>query len=208
MFFFANNDEQKIFGIGLSRSGTSSLNAALNMLGFRTLHWRIYEERRLLSVEDCYLCDGITDINAAFMFETLFHMFPNAKFIYTTRPLKDWVKSISHHYDSPDPQHLKSRLDATPVVYPANAHTGEENTLDFHIIHHALYTNHKTWEDAYNNHEKRVKAFFGKRQENFLRFDIFRQKHGWPELCDFLGVKPPKEPYPLRSWKRPDTPPS
>ena len=64
MFAFASNTQEKVFGIGLSRTGTASLNVALQVLGFRTYHWLVPFEKRLVTLEDCFFCDGMTDCGA------------------------------------------------------------------------------------------------------------------------------------------------
>src|SRR5215471_14847963 len=116
MFSFINNDAEKVFGIGLSRTATTSLHAALGILGLRSFHWTIGPEKRILRLEDAYFCDAITDINAAFCFETLARMFPRAKFIYTSRPLHAWERSIVRHYGVQTPAQLKQRMRETPVT--------------------------------------------------------------------------------------------
>jgi len=198
MFSFVDNDAEKVFGIGLSRTGTTSLNQALVMLGLKSFHWAFRPESRILRLEDAYFCDAMTDINAAFAFEALARMFPKAKFIYTTRPLDDWEKSIALHYGAPTPDHLKQRMRRTPVTDGPVAGP-LKHALLYQAIHHALYTGHASWEDAYAAHEKAVKSFFGK-SPRLMEFDIFERKHGWKELCSFLKKPLPDAPYPTASW--------
>jgi len=198
MFSFVDNDAEKVFGIGLSRTATTSLHEALGILGLKSFHWMFKPEGRILRLEDAYFCDALTDINAAFCFETLARMFPKAKFIYTTRPLDSWEKSIVHHYGVQTPGQLKQRMRETPVT---DAPTGEplNHALLYHAIHHGLYTEHASWKDAYSAHDRAVKNFFGD-SPRLMELDIFERKHGWKELCSFLNKPVPDAPYPSTSW--------
>ncbi len=198
MFSYANNDAEKVFGIGLSRTATTSLHEALGILGLRSFHWVFQPEKRILRLEDAYFCDAITDINAAFCFETLARMFPKAKFIYTSRPIDSWERSIVRHYGAPTPQQLKRRMMRTPVS-DAPAPAPLKHALLYHAIHHGLYTEHQNWKDAYVAHERAVKSFFGA-SPRLMEFDIFERNDGWNKLCRFLGKPVPHVPYPSVKW--------
>lgn len=200
MFTFLSNDDAKVFGIGLSRTGTTSLNKALSLLGYRSYHWRFSPDSRLLSLEDCYFCDAITDINASFMFEILAFTFPKAKFIYTTRTIDSWSSSISTHYRAPSPKDLKRQLLSTPVTSNL-APKHEKNTVLYHAIHHCLYTSHKTWADAYISHDQRVRLFFERQQERLLELDLFHGFDHWKRLCEFLNKEEPEIEFPHDMWK-------
>ncbi len=198
MFAYISNETVKVFGIGLSRTGTSSLNRALSILGYRAFHWRFHPENRLLRLEDAYFCDAITDINAAFTFETLYHVFPRSKFIYTVRSHDAWAKSVSEHYNAATPAALKRRLNNMPV---SASPVFEQNSVLYRAIHDALYTAHASWTNAYKAHDVRVRRFFDDRRERLLEFDLFERNDGWPELCAFLERPAPAEPFPMISWK-------
>jgi hypothetical protein len=201
VFATISNNDPKVFGIGLSRTGTTSLNKALTILGYKAFHWRLPYDYSLLRLEHAYFMDAITDINASFQFETLYHVFPKAKFVYTTRPQAEWTPSICEHYDAKSPGALAWRLAHAPVVERPAGPNAERHTALFHAMHHALYTQHQTWEAAYAAHDRRVRSFFADRPESMLEFDIFEAGHGWPELCTFLGKPIPDVPYPRQAWK-------
>ena len=200
MFFYARNDDPKVFGIGLSRTGTTSLAKALAMLGYRTQHWRAPLDHRVLTLEDCFFCDAVTDINVSYAFESLACMFPNAKFVYTTRPVRNWARSISDHFRLSAPAGLRERLYHLPIS-PTGSGQAPPHTLLYHAILHALYTSHETWEDAYEAFDQRVRHYFSTCPERFLEMDVFREGHGWSELCAFLGKDIPDVEYPAVSMK-------
>jgi len=201
MFSRISNQKEKVFGIGLSRTGTRSLAKALETLGYHALHWRFAPENRLLELEDAYFCDAIVDIPAAFMFETLFHVFPKSKFVYTTRPLDDWERSISAHYDADTPRILGRRLELIPVSPRPVGQSALISSPLYHAIHHSIYTQHETWRAAYAAHDARIRKFFAGQEYRLLNLDVFAGNEGWPELCSFLGAKTPSSPYPRVDWK-------
>jgi hypothetical protein len=204
VFTYISNDDAKVFGIGLSRTGTTSLNKALQLLGLNAFHWNFPPQNRLLTLEDAYFCDAITDINAAWNFDLLARVFPNARFVYTTRPLDDWERSVARHYHAKTPAILKRRLSKTPVLKAATGPNALTHDPLYHAIHHALYTGHDSWRGAYLSHNARVQAFFEAAPERLLTINVFEGEQDWTDLCKFLGRRAPDVPYPHVSWKSPE----
>ncbi|MEO1689419.1 MAG: sulfotransferase family protein [Pseudomonadota bacterium] len=194
-------DGEKVFGIGLSRTGTTSLTEALKLLGYDACHWFDPGLQRLLRLEDAFRYDAICDINASFQFETLASMFPQARFIYTVRPLDGWLASMDVHFEGRGPAQLREDLEA--VQAREDAVGIAEQVLDplYHAMTHGLYSHHASWEAAWHAHDARVRGFFEGRPERLLIFDRAGQGHGWDELCGFLGRPVPDAPYPHRSFK-------
>ena len=96
----------KIFGIGLPRTGTASLAEALNNMRHPTSHHCILHDG---TCETHIENDIVAHVDNGFYlnYETLLEQHPNALFILTTRNLDDWTKSISK---------LQSTLDHMPNV--------------------------------------------------------------------------------------------
>lgn len=180
--------EEKVFVIGLSKTGTTSMHAALKLLGYHAVHWRNQVSFALLSDEDFAVYDAFTDIPIAARFEELDAKFPNAKFIYTTRPVSSWVNSIRRHYDKDlgiqDPAGLKAHG-------PRSRFSGKAAGMEA-----SLYAAHETWEDAQAFYHNRVTSHFAQRgASKCLHFSLF-DGDGWPELCAFLGKPTPNRPFP------------
>ena len=76
---------RKVFGIGLSKTGTTSLSAALAILGYRSKHFP--------KDEDFARYDAFSDITVAMKFKTLDRFFPGSQFIYTVRDEPAWLAS-------------------------------------------------------------------------------------------------------------------
>src|SRR5436309_4079524 len=93
----------KVFGLGLSRTGTTSLGQALNILGVRTADYpfdsttqaELEAECSHLSILNEY--DGIVDIPVAPFFAQLDRAYPDSKFILTIRDRDAWLKSMETH---------------------------------------------------------------------------------------------------------------
>ncbi|HEY5070743.1 MAG TPA: sulfotransferase [Caulobacteraceae bacterium] len=181
----------KVFGIGLSKTGTTTLASALTKLGLNTVDWTNPLTRELMCDDDLHKFDAFTDTPASVSFEKYFHMFPNARFIYTTRPPEDWLDSIVRHwrrdYGLADFKDIKSAMRR-----PDQFHYG----LALRNILQSLYLNFADFPEAFRAHDERVRRFFSdKPKARFLEFDIFAG-HGWPELCGFLGAAIPDQPFP------------
>lgn len=181
----------KIFGIGLSRTGTTSLAAALSAIGFNTLHWFNPLTCELISDDDLHLFDAFTDTPVCANFERYYYTFPHSKFIYTTRPLEEWKRSVIGHFKRltgfSDFHEFKTAISRSDMLPYGTA---------FSSVHHSLYFNHADYESAYHAHDRRVRRFFQDKPRNrFLEFDLFGG-HGWQELCAFTGRSVPSMSYP------------
>ena len=181
---------RKCFGIGLSRTGTTSITAALQRLGYHTLHWTNPRTNELIGPADAEGADALTDVPAAAMFEDLAARFPDARFIYTTRGLAGWTASLAAHFRR---QHDLADFAALRLALEA----GEDfpwgqRYLD---IMRPLYGAHATAADAYLHHDAHVRRFFARQPERLLILDIFAGE-GWAPLCRFLGQPVPDVPFP------------
>ena len=82
-----------IFGIGLSRTGTTSLHHAFEILGIRSAPTSV---ALLFDPDDevLGLYEAFTDNPIPFLYQRLDARFPGSKFILTTRDLDDWLRSM------------------------------------------------------------------------------------------------------------------
>jgi tetratricopeptide (TPR) repeat protein len=184
----------KVFCIGLSKTGTTSLAAALTMLGLNTVDFTNPLTMELMSESDVHIFDAFSDTPICVDFEKYFHLFPNAKFIHTVRSLESWEESFSRHwqrhYGVADFKELQVEI-ARPDMLPYGA--------AFRDINHTLFASHANPSAAHRAHDLRVRRFFAdKPPGRFLEFDIFGGD-GWPELCAFLGMPAPDQPFPWQN---------
>jgi len=194
---FPDYSVEKIFGIGLSRTATSSLNQALRKLGYDSIHWLNPNTQTVIGGDDFVLFEGFTDITVSYQFEALYDRFPNSRFIYTSRPKESWIRSVSSHYGNSRGINSPKELDLPNVAqrFDGGVAPAELN----------LYSRHATWEAAHDHFQDRVHQFFAARQETqtaqnnhngrFLELKV-TEGEGWEELCPFLGKAVPDRPFP------------
>jgi hypothetical protein len=188
----------KLFGIGLSRTATTSLHAALQALGIRSIHWVNPQSRNVITADDFLLFDAFSDIPVSYQFEQLYHTFPNARFIYTTRSVESWEKSVKRHYQKILGVSLPHELRA-----PAHA-----QRFDFSAgpMEMNLYGRYRTWREAFEAYEQRVRSFFqDKPPEKLLELGICAGE-GWEKLCAFLERPIPTQPFPKTNSGPPKNP--
>jgi len=167
----------KIFGIGLSKTGTTSLNRALEILGCSSVHCPLIPGQ----IE---AHDAATDISIAAQFERLDTEYPGSKFIYTVRDLDDWLDSCRHHW-----------------AYHRRKFAQNKDLQRLHLsLYSSLTYDRDAFERGYMRHDARVRAYFSGRE--LLVMDI-RGGDGWDKLCPFLDCSKPPEPFPHANVARP-----
>jgi hypothetical protein len=172
----------KIFGIGLSRTGTTSLSEALRILGYDSSHWP-------LSPADLEEHEAATDITVSCRFQELDRRFPGSKFIYTTRDLTSWLPSCRAHWGYLE----RSRGTLALPAFAIEAEMILFGTLTFDEVRFA---------EAYDRHHRSVASYFENRKSDLLVMNI-AAGHGWPELCQFLGEEIPGVRFPRLNFGPP-----
>ena len=168
-------DKGKIFGIGLAKTGTTSLNDAFAILGIASIGCPA-------SISDIRRFEAATDGIVADRFEELDRVFPHSKFIYTVRDRNSWLRSYTgyrgrKHSPMPGSEEMTRRLYGT---------TG---------------TDEQTLIEAYQRHERHVLEYFRDRPDDLLVMDICGGRADWEALCVFLGKPVPEEPFPSSNTK-------
>lgn len=167
----------KVLGIGLSRTGTTSLHSALEILGLRSIHW-------LTDYRHLHRYDSATDSNIAFAYKTLDILHPGSKFILTLRrDTATWIESMLF-------MHRKLQHDRTSF----------DGRMSLRKIFTALYGRVDDWDpvqlqEAYWGHLQDVLHYFRHRPDDLLEMDI-TAGDGWEKLCPFLGRAAPNLPFP------------
>ena len=178
----------KIFGVGLHRTGTKSLSSALEVLGFRVIHYpddsrTEYELKngcKYLSVLNDY--DALTDLPAAAFYQELDKAYLGSKFILTVRHSNPWIQSVSRHL-----------AEVENIGWPP-----EKKKYDAFLlqrIYGCTKFDPKIFEDRFQSHATEVTEYFSNRLNDFLKFNIC-DGQGWEPLCRFLELAVPKCPFP------------
>ena len=181
----AGNFGRPVFCIGLSKTGTTTLNAAMTILGYSAAHWTNPLSGDLITPEDAVFFDFMSDIPISYCFEQVYDKFPDARFIYTERDVEPWSRSLEselgHLYD-----------ETTFAIFKQVCIFGQK----FRDIHNNLYFDHKSPKDAYETFDRRVTDFFkDKPDHKLLRLNIPKTAK-WEPLCQFLGLPIPEPPFP------------
>lgn len=177
----------KIFGIGLPRSGTSSLNRALQLLGYRAKHFPHIEEEIKngnyhLTILETY--DALTDAPVVPIFAQLDTAYPGSKFILTIRGLDDWLRSCEQFFNEQDREITNHSEQFRDMLFFYRVYVFGRHT--FH---------RERWAYVYELHHSSVTRHFQGRPDDLLRFNI-RTGDGWAQLCPFLQRPVPTCAFP------------
>jgi hypothetical protein len=180
----------KVFCIGLSKTGTTSLRAALEALGHVAVHWADPLTCALLGPEHVPLYDAFADVTVSWRLAELLRRHPDARFILSRRPPAAWEESFRRHYARAHGTGEVAALRAQ-MAAPDRFHWGEA----WRAMQNGLYFRHASLAAAWDAHEARVAAAFRDRPGSLLAFNVW-EGDGWPELCRFLGRPVPDAPFP------------
>jgi Sulfotransferase domain len=182
----------KVFGLGLSRTGTRSLTAALHVLGFDAVHYPtdqgtldtlVRGDARFPLLEHY---DGITDVTVARYYEALDHAWPGSKFVLTVRDRDSWLDSCAFHWSVP----MADKQDRGPVYMEIQR-----------FLRAAVYGSYEFDEQrfrrVYQRHVEGVTRYFAGRERDLLVLDIAAGQ-GYERLAPFLGVPVPRQPFPVK----------
>ncbi len=166
----------KLFIIGLPRTGTTSISAALMDYGFKVAHTAFtkhtFDLADVFSDTPCY-CD----------YPQLDKLFPGSKFVYLNRKLKHWIPSV---------QMLLSKMQKN---LSPDGHFNPIMKRCFNSIfellntENPLSTNHLT--QCYQQHQQQVFNYFSNRND-LLSIDI-AQAGSLDALLKFLGINNTKD---------------
>lgn len=190
-----DENTNKVFGIGLSKTGTSSLADALKLMGITTIHYpydkQTFHElkNKIFRLKILNKYDAITDITVAPFYQDLDHYYPNSKFILTIRDREKWLDSIKTHskilnnWINKNDQFMEFTKYISKLIY---------GTYEF---------NESAYRQAYNIHLENVLSYFKYKPDQLLILDI-TSGEGWDKLENFLNIKTPNQPFPRSNSKQ------
>jgi Sulfotransferase domain len=202
---------KNVWGIGLTRTGTRSLNRALEVLGYRAVH---YPTLSMLLHDPL---EAATDEPVAVAYKYLDFVYPNSQFILTERREEDWIRSAAEHRK----RHFERRKQPSQVAGPFASREADwvhgevveilgrsllrDRTVERVFTQTALYEtvefDEEKFRQGYQRHHSDVKRYFANRGKDLLCMRIC-EGEGWDRLCAFLGHAVPDEPFPnVRSLK-------
>ncbi len=179
----------KIFGIGLSKTGTTSLARALEILGYRTrdcMGVTRYQKGDLGSIdlEEIERYDAFTDTPVPSFYRELDQRYPGSRFILTVREEEPWLASCRKQFT---PRHAEKHNDATRRLF--------EDLYGTDVFDEARFR------AGYRRFVDGVLEYFSDRPDDLLVIDVTAGE-GWEKLCAFLGKPEPDLPFPRANVTR------
>jgi len=173
----------KLFGIGLPRTGTTSLNIALNTLGIPSVHFpfSLYEnnDRTILDQYTAFI-----DTPIPLLYQELDQLCPNSGFILTTRAVEDWLNS------------MEWLLTEGRKIWQWKASYDTYNQ-DFFGSSEFVW---EQYENKYDQFHEEVYQYFQNRS-NLLILDLNTQ-YGYQDVCEFLEIPIYRAKYPRGNESR------
>jgi len=168
----------KAFGIGFHKTGTSTLESALKILGYRVCAGRrdLVENLKAGDLEPFFKImeefDACQDNPWPIIYKELDQRFPGSKFILTERDAQGWIRSAVNHFGTDNTEMRR-------WIYGVGHPVGNED----------VYT------ERYERHNREVREYFKDRPGDLLIVN-WAEGDGWKEMCAFLGVEVPSKPFP------------
>ncbi|UCC18605.1 MAG: hypothetical protein JSV62_10910 [Promethearchaeota archaeon] len=179
-----NRNKRMIFGIGLSRTGTTSLNDALNQLGFKSKHFIYFPISGKIPYWYYTLNNysGATDTPVAANYKRLTKLYPNAKFILTIREINSWLESCEKFFK-----------------YQFHMKKMRKWVKQIHLkLYNSLYFDYESFKKGYYQHLNGVLEFFKNKPNNLLILDI-NAGDGFEKICPFLGLEVINKKFPHKN---------
>jgi len=173
----------KIFVIGAHKTGTTSMCAALEVLGFKTSHWIHHEELTAYIKQGRFdfpmlqEYDAVGDLPIPVVFRELDQHYPGSKFILTVRDTDRWIHSLENRRWWKDREH--------PIEM------GEEEQMFYGFE----FFDRQRCKEVYDAHNETVREYFKDRPGDLLEFRMGSDT-GWELLSRFLDRPVPREPFP------------
>ncbi len=174
----------KVFGIGLNKTGTSSLKLALQALGYRHHSRRgkvtsaYFKGNRDVIFKASDDFESFEDWPWPLLYRELFERYgDSARYILTVRKSPQvWLDSLKGHSEKTNPQN-NPREGIYGFAYP---HGAEAEHIAF-----------------YEKHNRNVREFFASNNAEHQLVELcWENGDGWPELCAHLSEPDPKTEFP------------
>jgi len=204
---YAQNDAQgdahtssrpKVFGVGMFRTGTTSLGLALQRLGYRATHKFWNQLPRLAPYFDLDTRKFEPLAQEIRARAERFNAFSDAPWLYLYRELDEWYPGSRFI--------LTLRSSSEAVVKSEFAHWERAYVMKRWLAQEGYPPSPQRFIRRYEQHNENVRAYFKDRPDDFLEICFETEPEPWRRLCDFLHVDAvPDEPFPHAN-RAPTTP--
>ncbi|KWV91614.1 sulfotransferase family protein [Erythrobacter sp. YT30] len=193
----------QVIGAGFGRTGTASLKAALEILGYNNTHhmFEVMDSKAQMKLwhdvgkgkdpDWDAIYDGFpaaVDFPTAAYWRELTEYYPDAKVILTVRSADSWWKSAS---STIIPIGRAPPLWARKLIPPIRQNVEMTNGTVWDRMFDGRQFEEDHAKRAFEKHNAAVQAELP--AERLLVFEV---KQGWEPLCEFLGKPIPDEPFP------------
>lgn len=178
------NKPHKVFGIGLNKTGTSSLKRALVTLGYNHSDLRGYLTYKYFNNRFDQIFDRVEEFDSfedwpwPLLYKQVFEKYgKNARYILTRRGSAEaWLESLKAHTLTTNPDN-NPRKRIFGYDYP---HGAEAQHIDF-----------------YERHLFETRKFFASQGASDVLCEVcWEEGDGWRELCGFLNEPTPNATFP------------
>lgn len=202
----------KIIGAGLPRTGTNTLKASLEQLGYqKTYHmkellvhpealhyWLTLRDTGTTRWDELYNgFQATVDFPGYPWYKEHMKQYPDAKVILTVRPFEDWYASIHSTIWQAGPQNLPqklvmlSKLLFSPRLRKVIKCVKFAKSTIFARHFQGRFADKEFAKKIFYQHIEEVRAYVP--AEKLLVYDV---SEGWAPLCAFLGKPVPGDPLP------------
>lgn len=175
----------RVFCIGWSKTGMTSITEALRILGLFSWHaapWvigykHVCSDTSQFRIDFASIAEytAVSDLPICALYQELDEAFPGSLFIHTTRPLETWITSAIAAVEGSIKQY--------GCMYAWDRWAFGTDTIDIEVF-----------QKRYLQHQEQVLDYFSGRSD-FLAIDITRGD-SWQKLCEFLQLPVPQVPFP------------
>jgi hypothetical protein len=196
----------KVIGAGFGRTGTMSLKAALEQLGFGPCfhmidlirdpgplpYWQAAANGEQVDwTEALEGWESTIDWPGCTFWEEMAETWPDAPVLLSVRDPEAWYRSTLNSIHEAKEMALRGELQGNTEEAPDPATMQMINGLIWNGTFKGRFTDKEFALDVFRRHNEEVKS-----KVPADRLLVYQIKDGWGPLCDFLGVEVPAEPMP------------
>ncbi|MBT8305008.1 MAG: sulfotransferase family protein [Bacteroidia bacterium] len=207
----------KVIGAGFGRTGTRSLQIALEQIGFGKCyhmvalfknpqdvkHWQDAYDGKKVDWESLFEgYSSAVDFPPSLYYKELASFYPDAKVILTVRDPKKWYKSAFSTIFSFNPGTMFKLKLLFKLPFSSNARNMikiiklNEKSI-WQRLFEGKFEDEEYAINRFNTHIEEVKELIP--EDKLL---IFRPQDGYKPLCEFLDVAVPSEPFPNTNMRQ------
>jgi hypothetical protein len=196
----------KLIGAGFGRTGTMSLKAALEQIGYGPSfhmidlirdatplpYWQAAADgERIDWTEALAGWESSVDWPGCTFYDQMIETWPDAPVLLSVRDPESWYASCANSIHAAKEMALKGELQGAEEDPPSPEVLKMINDLIWNGTFHGRFLEKDYALDVFHRHNEEVKANVP--ADRLLVWDV---KDGWEPICRFLGVDVPDTPFP------------